>query len=204
MAPIPASSAIDPALLQPAQSGDAPSVEDSSLQVTDENGEATASDLAFRPMTEAELMTGHLVKERLIAMLDHPGLQNHLLKCKNLLALIVRIRVAFRADLQGGPTISALRHRRAIPRHIAALVMDGVIERLEVGPKLVDCLRLTKYNPNYTGPPKAKAAEPVITEDVEDIPMQDPKGMPTTHHRLTYRLYRCIPVSRRNRSEPDF
>jgi hypothetical protein len=52
-------------------------------------GDSSSSEFDFRAMTEQELMTGHVVKERLIQLLDHPALQNHLLKSSNLLALIV-------------------------------------------------------------------------------------------------------------------
>lgn len=69
-----------------------------------------------------------------------------------------------------------MRHRRAIPRHIAALVMDGVIERLEVGPKRIDCLRLTKYNPKYAGPPKPAVEMRLAEEDVEQVILYQPQG----------------------------
>jgi len=46
-------------------------------------------DLSFGPMTEEELMVGHVVKERLIKLLDFPSLKNHLLKRKSLLQLLV-------------------------------------------------------------------------------------------------------------------
>lgn len=52
-------------------------------------GDSSTSGFDFRAMTEQELMTGHIVKERLIQLLDHPALQNHLLRATNLLALIV-------------------------------------------------------------------------------------------------------------------
>lgn len=29
------------------------------------------------------------------------------------------------------------------------MVEEGSVERLEVGPKRIDCLRLTKYNPDF-------------------------------------------------------
>jgi hypothetical protein len=43
----------------------------------------------FTPLTEADVMAGYLVKERLLQLLDHPMLKNHLLKNKNLLPTIV-------------------------------------------------------------------------------------------------------------------
>lgn len=53
------------------------------------SGIGRAWDFDFPPLTEGELMAGHIVKERMIKILDHPSLVNHLLKNKNLLALIV-------------------------------------------------------------------------------------------------------------------
>lgn len=50
-------------------------------------GDAAGSD--FSPLTEPEVMTGHIVKERLLLLLAHPGLQNHLLRYQNLLDLVV-------------------------------------------------------------------------------------------------------------------
>jgi hypothetical protein len=45
--------------------------------------------LSFGPMTEEELMVGHVVKERLVKLLEYPSLKNHLLKRKSLLQLLV-------------------------------------------------------------------------------------------------------------------
>lgn len=42
-----------------------------------------------------------------------------------------------------------VRFRRALNRHITSLVIEGTVERLEVGPRAIRCLRLTKYNPDY-------------------------------------------------------
>lgn len=57
----------------------------------DENLTRQTSDwnLNFTPMSEEELMVGHVVKDRLLRLLDHPELRNHLLKRKNLLLLLV-------------------------------------------------------------------------------------------------------------------
>lgn len=46
--------------------------------------------LGFAPMTDSDLMIGLVAKERLMKLLDHPMLKNHLLKERNLLALLVR------------------------------------------------------------------------------------------------------------------
>ncbi len=53
---------------------------------------ATLLNLNFPTLTEQDLMAGHIVKERLIRLLDHPSLENHLLRAKNLLPLIVSLR----------------------------------------------------------------------------------------------------------------
>ena len=54
-------------------------------------GPATASDwgLTFTDLTEEQLMNGFILRERLIKLLDHPSLTNHLLRAKNLLPLLV-------------------------------------------------------------------------------------------------------------------
>lgn len=57
--------------------------------------------LSFGPLTEEELMVGHLVKERLIKLLDYPSLRNHLLKRKNLLQLLVSNQISLRLGLDG-------------------------------------------------------------------------------------------------------
>lgn len=48
--------------------------------------------LAFGPITESELMTGVAVKERLVKLLGHSKLANHLLKERNLLPWLVRVK----------------------------------------------------------------------------------------------------------------
>ena len=58
-------------------------------------------------------------------------------------------------------------------RHINALAAAGIVERLVVGARHVDCLRLTKYNPDFKGPPPAR----VVVEKVEEIVAYDPAGM---------------------------
>ena len=54
-------------------------------------GPATAHEwgLSFARLTETELMSGLVVKDRLLTLLEHPGLTNHLLRAKNLLHLLV-------------------------------------------------------------------------------------------------------------------
>jgi hypothetical protein len=56
-------------------------------------GPATASDwgLTFTELTEEQLMNGFIIRERLVKLLDHPSLTNHLLRAKNLLPLLVRL-----------------------------------------------------------------------------------------------------------------
>lgn len=54
-------------------------------------GPATASDwgLTFSELNEEQLMNGFILRERLVKLLDHPSLTNHLLRAKNLLPLLV-------------------------------------------------------------------------------------------------------------------
>jgi len=56
-------------------------------------GPATASDwgLTFTELTEEQLMNGFIIRERLVKLLDHPSLTNHLLRAKNLLPLLVSL-----------------------------------------------------------------------------------------------------------------
>lgn len=63
--------------------------EDVAEEEEDEVGEENDAGLDFGPLTEHELMAGHVVKERLTRVLDSPSLKNHLLRSKNLLAILV-------------------------------------------------------------------------------------------------------------------
>ncbi|KAL1410906.1 hypothetical protein Q8F55_001849 [Vanrija albida] len=103
----------------------------------------------FQPFSELELNVGHIPKERLIRVLDHPSLKNHLLGNHHLLGLI------------GWPINTwEVRHRRTIQRHLHSLVAEGIIEFVDTGANPRGCLRLTKYNPNIR--PKVKA-EPTLS-----------------------------------------
>ena len=62
---------------------------DNDASVTTRPATANEWGLTFSTLTELELMTGLVVKERLLKLLDHPGLTNHLLRVKNLLPLLV-------------------------------------------------------------------------------------------------------------------
>jgi len=69
-------------------------------------GPATASDwgLTFSELTEEQLMNGFILRERLLKLLDHPSLTNHLLRAKNLLPLLVRLSLYFiwsHTDIKG-------------------------------------------------------------------------------------------------------
>ena len=67
----------------------------------DETGNASNLNFERTPLSESDLMTGIIVKDRLIQILDHPGLTNHLLRDKNLLELLVRSS-AGSADIRDG------------------------------------------------------------------------------------------------------
>ena len=43
------------------------------------------------PLSEVDLVTGVEVKERLVKLLDHPGLHGHLLRDRNLLPILVSL-----------------------------------------------------------------------------------------------------------------
>ena len=45
--------------------------------------------LSFGALTERDLSDGFIIKTRLVKLLDHPNLQNHLLKMRNLVSLLV-------------------------------------------------------------------------------------------------------------------
>ena len=76
--------ALAPATATPADDEEADEEEDEAVSPVD-----PAWNLSFGPMSEEELMIGHLVKERLVKLLEYPSLKNHLLKRKNLLQLLV-------------------------------------------------------------------------------------------------------------------
>ena len=67
-------------------------IEGDDIEDEDEDDVKSTDDWAlnFGPISEVELMAGLVVKDRILQMLDHPKLKNHLLKQRNLLPLIVR------------------------------------------------------------------------------------------------------------------
>ncbi|OWZ79597.1 hypothetical protein C365_01859 [Cryptococcus neoformans Bt85] len=89
--------------------------------------------LDFSPLTETEVSSGHIIRERLLKTLDHPELKNHLLRQRGLLYALGWV----------GPV--STKQRRAVERIIRALVDSGVIERVAAGDKKILCIRLTKY-----------------------------------------------------------
>jgi hypothetical protein len=139
------------------QSGVSDALEDDDGEADDSAiapGPATASDwgLSFSELTETQLMNGFVLKERLLKLLDHPSLTNHLLRAKNLLPLLVRpctVASDRWLTIQGWKADAGLRHRRAVPRVVRALIESGQVEYVEVGEKRIRCLRLTKYNPDH-------------------------------------------------------
>nr|XP_019050604.1 hypothetical protein I302_01041 [Kwoniella bestiolae CBS 10118]OCF29534.1 hypothetical protein I302_01041 [Kwoniella bestiolae CBS 10118] len=107
----------------------------------------------FPAVSEAELMAGHSIKPRLLKMLEHPGLQNHLLRTKNLLPTL------------GWRGHAVMRHRRAVKRHIDGLVIDGLVERVFVGESRTSCIRLSKFNPEKV----AESVQPEGPENIEEL-----------------------------------
>ncbi|BEJ18080.1 hypothetical protein CspHIS471_0703570 [Cutaneotrichosporon sp. HIS471] len=127
--------------------------------VPEEDGEVENLGFNFAPFSEMELGAGHIPRERLIRVLDHPGLKNHLLGNHHLLQVL------------GWPTQGYKnRHRRQLQRHIALMVDEGVVEYVDIGNALRACLRLTKFNPDYV--PPARVEEIQVIEEVPMIPTE--------------------------------
>lgn len=121
-----------------------------------EDGEVENLGFNFTPFSEMELVAGHIPRERLIRVLDHPGLKNHLLGNHHLLQVL------------GWPTTGYKnRHRRQLQRHIAVMVDEGIVEYVDIGSALRACLRLTKYNPDFV-PPTAQDGE---VQEVDEVPV---------------------------------
>ncbi|KAK8865706.1 hypothetical protein IAR55_000851 [Kwoniella newhampshirensis] len=127
----------------------------------------------FGSLSEADLMAGHMVRHRLLNMLEHPMLKNHLLATKNLLVPLG----------WSGPSVT--RHRRAVLRQIDALVSDGIVERIAVGERETACIRLVKYNPDKSSAINEKEdnvhaidEEEKDTPDLQEIAAQPPYGPP--------------------------
>lgn len=123
-----------------------------------EDGEVENLGFNFAPFSEMELMAGHIPRERLIRVLDHPGLKNHLLGNHHLLQVL------------GWPTTGYRnRHRRQLQRHIATMVDDGIVEYVDIGSALRACLRLTKYNPDFVPPPATSDGNEI--QIIDEVPM---------------------------------
>lgn len=121
----------------------------------EEDGEVENLGFNFTPFSEMELVAGHIPRERLIRVLDHPGLKNHLLGNHHLLQVL------------GWPTSGYKnRHRRQLQRHIAQMIDEGIVEYVDIGSALRACLRLTKHNPDYV--PPAKSDEFLV---IDEVPM---------------------------------
>lgn len=123
----------------------------------EDNDEVENLGFNFTPFSEMELVAGHIPRERLIRVLDHPGLKNHLLGNHHLLQVL------------GWPTTGYKnRHRRQLQRHIATMVDDGIVEYVDIGTALRACLRLTKYNPDFVAPALPSSDEVQV---IDEVPM---------------------------------
>ncbi|WRT65885.1 uncharacterized protein IL334_002836 [Kwoniella shivajii] len=135
-----------------------PNEQDSEDEQEDPSNDPTSLDdlgLDFPPLTEADLMAGHVVKQRLLQILDSSKLKNHILGTKNLLEPL------------GWTDAIVTRHRRSVIRHIDALVHEGTVERVYIGESRKSCIRLSKYN---TEPAQAgETAVPVNNGPVESM-----------------------------------
>lgn len=129
----------------------APSTPHYSVDGDEDSSQRGAQDLGFNfsPFSELELVAGRIPKERLLRVLDSPGLKNHLLGNHHLLQVI------------GWPDDSwQVRHRRQLQRHITTLIDDGIVEYVDIGTSARACLRLTKYHPDFK--PLVQARQEVI------------------------------------------
>nr|ODO02333.1 hypothetical protein L204_01066 [Cryptococcus depauperatus CBS 7855] len=96
--------------------------------------------LGFSPLTEEDLSSLHVLKERLLKILEHPNLKNHLIKYKGLLYAL------------GWKVLATQKQHRPVRRMVQTLVDEGLLERVVVGDDKTVCIRLTKYNQNYSQP----------------------------------------------------
>lgn len=64
---------------------------DDFVNETDEEEDQSVNKLrlGFAPLTETEVSSGHIIRERLLKTLDHPELKNHLLRQRGLLYALV-------------------------------------------------------------------------------------------------------------------
>lgn len=74
----------------------------------------------FGPMNDVDLRAGHMIKERLKRMLDHPDLENHLLRRANLMPLLVSYSLFLygnaNTDLRAGAVHTHLAREGSLPR----------------------------------------------------------------------------------------
>ena len=70
--------------------------------------------------------------------------------------------------MQGYQGEHSTRTKRAIQKHTLALIAAGFIEKVEVGQTHINCLRLTKYNPEYD--PAAHRPVETVEDTVEEVP----------------------------------
>ncbi|WVQ85486.1 hypothetical protein IAT38_007651 [Cryptococcus sp. DSM 104549] len=107
----------------------------------------------FTSFTESELLAGHVVQQRVLEILGHPHLKNHLLRPLHLLSVIG----------WKGPNTS--RYARVLNKHINRLIKSGEVERVLVGREETSCIRLTKYGGDTTTMNDAISAPQPATEE---------------------------------------
>ncbi|ODN84176.1 hypothetical protein L202_00178 [Cryptococcus amylolentus CBS 6039] len=95
-------------------------------------------DLGLAPISDTDIKSPHMVQDRIMRILDHPKLTNHLIRYRGLIYAM------------GWRSKTIQKQHRAIRKVITTMVDAGVVENLLVGDgkKQVLCLRLTKYGPN--------------------------------------------------------
>ncbi|KAL7425064.1 hypothetical protein Q5752_000752 [Cryptotrichosporon argae] len=93
--------------------------------------------LNFTPFSDSELMVGHVGKQRILAILEHPDLEDHIFPARRMLLAI------------GWTGPRDVKRRRLLIRHVHTLITAGIIDRLDVPGRRWHNLRLAKYNPDH-------------------------------------------------------
>ncbi|WVR05664.1 hypothetical protein IAU60_002686 [Kwoniella sp. DSM 27419] len=182
---------ISPALRLPAELNAPMDIDDDSPEdlVTETAQDPSTTDLTsfagwgfnFEPLSETELMAGHIVRARLLMVLDHPGLQNHLLRTMNLLSPL------------GWTGQVSMRHRRAVKKVIETLIFEGIVERLAVGESKTDCIRLTKYGSEQSA--SADTQQTSFVEQSSNIVKSDSHDLQEILRQPPYMLLGGIPLN---------
>ncbi|WVQ71198.1 hypothetical protein IAR50_000723 [Cryptococcus sp. DSM 104548] len=126
-------------------------------------------DLGMAPISDMEIKSPHMVQDRIMRILDHPKLTNHLIRYRGLIYAM------------GWRSKTIQKQHRAIRKVITNMVDAGIVENLLVGDdkKQVLCLRLTKYGQNLdeqevVGREMQELEEQKPIEDIARLPLYRP------------------------------